>query len=252
MTLNKEDKVQNDNYDKNFALFYDEYLTGHAKRSANKILELNKNLGKNNSIIDFMCGTGTLLEIFDKKGWRTTGVDLSEQMLSIAKSRLKNTELFLNDVTLFRSKEKYDMVVSTADAFNHLPKKEMIQQGFEAAVDCLNENGSFIFDMNTILGIEKNAYYISSSDEKGLSIREGFVDKLHKIGYTRFQGTFTPSGSTKNLRFDSIIYNYMYHMDDVKKMLVKAGFRKVDIKDYETLEEWEPKLSERVLIIATL
>ncbi|RHW49816.1 hypothetical protein DS831_06530 [Bombilactobacillus bombi] len=41
-------------------------------------------------------------------------------MLSIAKSKLQSTDLFLSDVTLFKSKDKYDMVVSTADDFKVL------------------------------------------------------------------------------------------------------------------------------------
>ncbi|WP_420836987.1 methyltransferase domain-containing protein [Bombilactobacillus bombi] len=108
---------------------------------------MTKNLEGTNSVIDFVCGTRTLLEIFDKKGWKTAGVNLSKQMLSIAKSKLQSTDLFLSDVTLFKSKDKYDMVVCTADDFKDLFSLAFI---LKCTLLFINITSNFVVPQKTI------------------------------------------------------------------------------------------------------
>lgn len=72
---------QKKNYDKNFSLFYNKYLTGQAKKYGNFIMcFLNRNGLQTGRILDIMCGTGNLLVQFEDKGWETNGVDISESI----------------------------------------------------------------------------------------------------------------------------------------------------------------------------
>lgn len=67
--MKTENKIQNDNYDYNFAKFYDLYLTSHIDSEINKMLKFcDSNNIKN--IVDFMCGTGNLLSILENKGYK--------------------------------------------------------------------------------------------------------------------------------------------------------------------------------------
>lgn len=245
--MKTENKIQNDNYDYNFAKFYDLYLTSHIDSEINKMLKFcDSNNIKN--IVDFMCGTGNLLSILENKGYKTTGVDISKSMINVAKEKLKNTKLIIGDVSKIQLNKNFDLALSTADAINHLTNLNTIDLFFYNVKKCLNPGGEFIFDMNTKLGIINNALYISSSDENGLSIREGFVDVDHSIGYTRFQGFFKENIDDNYVRFDSLIYNHIYNINDIKYLLEKNDFNNIVIKDFNKLSDYDENTSERIII----
>ena len=127
--MKTENKIQNDNYDYNFAKFYDLYLTSHIDSEINKMLKFcDSNNIKN--IVDFMCGTGNLLSILENKGYKTTGVDISKSMINVAKEKLKNTKLIIGDVSKIQLNKNFDLALSTADAINHLTNLNTIDLFF--------------------------------------------------------------------------------------------------------------------------
>lgn len=249
----KKINVQEENYSANFSEFYDAYLTSHADRATQKIKNIIDEYGlkdKNDKqIVDFMCGTGTLLKEFEDS-WKTIGIDISSSMLNVARKNLSKTELVQADVTSYFSKEEADVIVSTADAINHLPNLKLIDKMFFNVQKSLKYGGIFIFDMNTNLGINRNAMYISSSDENGLCIREGFVDNYNNVGYTRFQGFFKTKKEDNYKRFDTIIYNYIYNINTIQELLNKNKLHVERVLDFDTGKSWDEKNTERVLIVA--
>lgn len=243
---------QKNNYDKNFSLFYNKYLTAQAKKYGNFIMSLlNENELQKGKILDIMCGTGNLLVQFERKGWETYGVDISESMLEVAKTNLSRTKLIQSDIVKFNSKDNYQVVVATADALNHLKTDNDINEVFKTVFSLLSNDGYFIFDMNTPIGIKSNNYYISSSDEDGICIREGFVDEIHGVGFTRFYGAFKIEDNTPYLRFDSTIYNYFHSIEGLEKKLLEIGFKTVEIRDGYSDLLWDSNSTERVLFICT-
>lgn len=240
---------QKKNYNRNFAEFYNKFLTGQAKNYGEFIAEFLEKKVKDRSIADFMCGTGNLLKIFEENNWETMGVDISKEMLEIAARNLKNTELISADVTNFTSKKCYSVIVSTADAFNHLQTLEDIRNTFKSIYMSLKTGGYLIFDMNTPFGIKKNCFYISSSDDEGLVIREGFIDEQNGVGFTRFQGIFRKNVEEVYSRFDATIYNYIYEIDQIREVLINSGFSNIQIKDGYSDENWNYENTERVLFI---
>lgn len=132
-------------YEKNFPHFYETYLTGIATTMSefyiNK-LGLDKKTGH---LLDLMCGTGTLLNIFSNHGWTGTGVDLSIDMLNIAKSKNNQIVYHKKDATLFNSDNIFDLVTCTADAVNHLPTMNDIDRLFSDVYNLLSPQGYFLF-----------------------------------------------------------------------------------------------------------
>ena len=73
------------------------YIPGRWTEVANNIVEKYK-LEGNVKILDIGCGTGEhTLELL-KKGYKVTGVDLSNEMLKIAKKKLLLNNLFSNNL----------------------------------------------------------------------------------------------------------------------------------------------------------
>ena len=70
---------------KKFAYYYDEVM---ASLNYDLWLEFIEPYLKNgDSILDLACGTGTLLSMLKMSGYNTDGLDLSEEIIEIAKDR---------------------------------------------------------------------------------------------------------------------------------------------------------------------
>lgn len=109
------------------------------------------------------CGTGRLTNIFHKKGWVIEGLDLSKEMLSIAKK--KGFKIHKRNMINFNLNKKYDLILNIFDSLNYIHKSSDLKKCFQTANRHLNEKGFFIFDMNSdfrinkIKSINKTEYY---------------------------------------------------------------------------------------------
>ncbi|MGU7967451.1 class I SAM-dependent DNA methyltransferase [Streptococcus suis] len=239
-------------YDKNFSLFYSKYLTGQAKKYARFIEKYISDKIDEKNIIDFMCGTGDLLEIFNSLGWKAVGVDLSEEMLGIARQKNLGIEYLNQNILDFHSQENYNLAVSTADALNHIRNVSDLEKVFLNIFKSLKPEGYFIFDMNTVKGIRNDNGYVMTSDDSMFVVREGFVDEVNQIGFTRFTGFLSPNLDSNYVRFDSTIYNYMFEMREVIGLLKKIGFSYIELRDGYSdrmINENDAESVDRVLFI---
>jgi cyclopropane fatty-acyl-phospholipid synthase-like methyltransferase len=104
--------------------------------------------GKN--LLDLGCGTGEVMKRFITE-YECTGVDLSEDMLLVAKEKFKSMGIsgsfFCQDMTSFSLEKKYDIVISLFDTVNHLISLEDLVKLFERVKEHLNDGGIYIFDV---------------------------------------------------------------------------------------------------------
>lgn len=114
-----------------------------------KIKKVIKNAEiKNNSyILDIGCGTGNLLGMLSKnKKLNLYGIDLSEDMLKIARIKLDGkAELKLGSVINLEKEYKIEFFdyVFISDAFHHFPEQEKVIDKIKII---LKENGKLIID----------------------------------------------------------------------------------------------------------
>lgn len=135
-----------------FALFYDR-LTENADYEVRSdyISNFFSRYGNGgNSVLDLACGTGTLCAHFLKKGYKVTGVDLSPDMLTSAKSKCPDSSFLCADISDYQTEEKYDFCSCTLDSINHLENINAVKRCFDSVYNCLNNGGIFVFDVNTI------------------------------------------------------------------------------------------------------
>lgn len=85
---------------------------------------------KNSKILDIGCGTGSLLyELSKDNSLELHGIDLSKEMIKIAKEKLKNKALLkIGNVNFLLRKYKinYFDYIFIEDAFHHLPNQEKL------------------------------------------------------------------------------------------------------------------------------
>ncbi len=96
-------------------------------------------------ILDAGCGTGYPIAAFlAEKGFRVTGIDISEEMIKRAESlNLTDACFFVEDISEFHSDEKYGAVIAF-DSLWHIEygKQEEI---YKVIASVLEQGGKFIF-----------------------------------------------------------------------------------------------------------
>ncbi len=130
------------------------------------------------NILDLACGTGTLAVELAKLGHYVLGVDISPDMIEVAKSKaakLANVSFRVQDMAHFTTNEEFDCVTCTFDSLNYLLSIGDLRTVIANVATALQPHGLFIFDCNT------DQLYLTG--HKGTYQRElggeSFLQKFH-------------------------------------------------------------------------
>ncbi len=105
-----------------------------------EIFEFNHLMIPNGRILDLGCGPGHHALFFSEKGFRVVGVDLSENMISIAKKIAPKAEFEIMDISnITFPSNSFDGIWASASLL-HIPKKD-IQTVLEKLYEILVPNG---------------------------------------------------------------------------------------------------------------
>ncbi|WP_454192172.1 class I SAM-dependent DNA methyltransferase [Paenibacillus sp. Marseille-Q7038] len=205
------------------------------------------------SVVELGCGTGSLTIPLVKSGFEVTGIDLSADMLSVARQKLEETpqgNRFFREGTIrwihqdmrnWELPEPVDTVISFCDSINYLLKEEDIIRTFRQTYQGLKSGGTFLFDVhhpNTFIRYEEEQPFVL--DEKSISYiwtcdldRSSYEIEHHLSIFTRAEG----SGPDVYHRFEEVHNQRAYDPEWMKRQLFEAGFHDVNIyADFE----WEP------------
>lgn len=99
------------------------------------------------SVIDFGCGTGIHASFLSAHGYQVDGVDLSEQMIRLARQKETDTLHFhVGDITTVNLKKKVDVVVSLFHVFSYINSNDDVEKLLDNVSCHLKSGGLFIFD----------------------------------------------------------------------------------------------------------
>ena len=105
----------------------------------------------NDKVLDLACGTGTLCMMLKLKEFRVEGLDLSEEIIEIAKEKAKVNHLqipyHVMDMTNFKLDKKFNCITCFFDSINFLKSKEDIKKLLDCVYNHLEDNGYFICDI---------------------------------------------------------------------------------------------------------
>ena len=105
------------------------------------------------SAVDLACGTGSVTALLAQKGIPVTGVDLSEEMLTVAQQKARElpvTPLFLRqDLAELYLPRAVDLAVCALDSLDYITEPEDCAEAIRRVYRALNPGGIFIFDVNT-------------------------------------------------------------------------------------------------------
>jgi len=118
-------------------------------------------------ILDLGCGTGLHDVELLKRGYDVTGLDLSEEMVEIAKKRNPKINFGVADMSNFNLNEKFDAIICMFSSIGYLTKNKQIENFFRKVKDHLKEGGLLVIDCWSGLGV---MHELPTSREKSFEI----------------------------------------------------------------------------------
>lgn len=108
---------------------------------------------KPKTVVDLGCGSGTMARLLAERGYKVTGVDMSEEMLTVAWDKcgdLQEMPMFVcQSMAELELPEEADWILSSLDSINYLTDPQDCRETFRRAHRNLRPGGVFIFDVNT-------------------------------------------------------------------------------------------------------
>jgi toxoflavin synthase len=181
------------------------------------------------SVLDYGCGTGTFSRFLQSKGASVTGVDVSENMIEVAKTSSSDAiayyPIFSGGLD-FLAGNKFDFVVSNF-VLCTVPSRQEISMILDQIYRVLKKKGLFVF---------MNSNWDKSNGKEFISFKLDFCEDLvsgHPI--------------TAIIKSDPpiLLHDYFWSIEDYRKMLLKSGFRinvlREDIADSDDVAWLEEK-----------
>ena len=206
-------------------------------------------------VLDLGCGTGKMTLELARRGYDMTGVDYSEEMLSVARTRAEAEGLtdilwLSQDFTELDLYGTVDLTVSCLDCLNHITDPSDLDRVLALVHNFLVPDGLFIFDIN---GRHKfDTVYADRSyvfeGEGGVCVwQNDYNEKTHLCDF--YITLFEEVEDGRYERYDEIQTERMYTLRSMKNRLTKAGFELVGAySDYALTPATDE--SDRIYIVA--
>jgi len=236
-----------------FAKIYDELINEDINydEMINKIIEVCKehNIEFNN-YLDIACGTGNVTIRLAKFFKEIYAVDLSEDMLREAYEKFKRDKIkgriICQNMSELSLNKKFDLITSVLDSTNYITEEEDLISYFKGVKEHLNDNGLFIFDINSYYKLSEilgNNIYTYNEEEVFYTWENSFEDELLSM----FLTFFVKKGELYE-RFEEEHLERAYSEEFIEEALHKCGLKVISKYNGYTEEKVHEK-SERIMYI---
>lgn len=207
------------------------------------------------SILDVGCGTGEIAIRLAIQQLNVTGVDLSEDMLAVAQSKLdekKVNVLFLQqdmrELTGFSN--PFDIVTICCDSLNYLESIEDVQATFHAVYHQLKDQGLLIFDVHSIYKIHTifaGTTFADQDDDISFIWNSYLADEPNSVEHDM---SFFVRRDELYERYDELHYQRTFTIDEYTLCLESASFEVIKVCSDFNFGENPTSTTERLFFIA--
>ena len=195
---------------------------------------------KPRTCVDLACGTGSVTAVLAERGYRVTGVDMSEDMLTVAAMKtvdMENRPMFscqrLEELRLPRA---VDMAVCALDSLDYITDPAACEEAIRRAYKALNPGGIFIFDVNTPekLRAMDGQVFLDEDDDVFCVWRGEFDEETNICSYG--MDLFQRQGKVWHRSFEEH-REYAYSRAQLTGYLRAAGFTHIEVYADRLFEE---------------
>lgn len=250
-----EEEYSNDSAYGDFAFVYDCFMDNIPYEEWGRYLKgLLDDCGITEGVlVDLGCGTGSMTLQMQQYGFDMIGVDLSEEMLEVARDKCPSDVLLVRQD--MRQLELYglaDAMYCVCDGMNYMLEEEDLYRVFTGVKKYLAPEGVFIFDLKTKHFYEETLgdTVIAENREDASFIWENIFhpeNNLNEYLLTIYQ--LADEEQDLFARSEELHYQKAYETEQVIEQMNRAGLEPVAVYDAFTRESAGPD-SDRVYLIA--
>jgi SAM-dependent methyltransferase len=215
-------------YKEDLAFIHDVGFGGFAINSAPGILDIfDQSKIRKGLVVDLGCGSGLWAEILTKAQYDVLGIDISEAMIRVARSRAPKAEFRVQ--SLFDAEiPRCEAVTSLGECVNYLFDRKSDRKGlarfFHRIYNALAPGGVFVFDIAEPGQVKPYAIAKSFTEGDGWAVLVEKQEDPKQGLLTRRIITFRRVG--KFYRRDEELHRQrLYTAADIAMTLRKTGFR---------------------------
>jgi ubiquinone/menaquinone biosynthesis C-methylase UbiE len=202
-------------------------------KEVNFIESIFNSINKPKKILEIGCGTGNYTKILQDKGYKITGLDISENMLNIAKQKCA-CDFAKGDMRDFVIKGKFDACIAMFAVIGYVTENSDIVKTLKNIHAHLQPNGLFVFDVWNGLAVlrtfpELRTKVVENDKVKIIRIADPKLksfDHICEVNYklivlNKEDNTFNEFEENHIVRF--------YFPQEIKQLLSDAGFEVLKI-----------------------
>jgi len=244
-------------YDKFAGLYASGPYPNYSRRMSELIFPLLSRLKAHpRNLLDVACGEGTFAVAMARAGLEVVGVDLSPQMLEIARRRAESEQVRVSfiqgDMRSLAVAGKHDLVTCWYDSLNYMLSPDDLASAFRGIAAALSEDGHLVFDMNTIYGLavlwrSQPCFAIQDGPEV-FEVHANTYDFDTGIATKRIVAFSNRSGSWN--RLEEVHRERGYKLEEIRACLAAAGLEAIEC--WGSLQDFSPPGPEtgRVWLVA--
>jgi len=203
---------------------------------------------KPRSVVDLACGTGSVTAILARRGLRTIGVDMSEEMLTVACQKTEDIHpapwFICQSLQELKLQRGVDMAVCALDSLDYITNPDDCAEAIRRVYKALNPGGIFIFDVNTPekLRAMDGQIFIDEDDDVYCVWRGEFDEETNICSYG--MDLFQRAGEKWERSFEEHC-EYAYSAEQLAGYLKAAGFTHIEVyadRKFEAPGEGEQRI----------
>ncbi|WP_051568430.1 class I SAM-dependent DNA methyltransferase [Crocinitomix catalasitica] len=201
------------------------------------------NLSEDKSVLDLACGKGRHSILVNSLGFKTTGVDLSEESILTAKeSSNDRLDFFVHDMRLPMQNRSFDLVLNLFTSFGYFNNDSENLQVFDSISSYLNADGLLVIDFFNAIKVKKDMLAVEVKEIEGIKFE---IKKSEQNGFIIKDINFNDKG--RDFTFQEQVQ--ALELEDFERLLTKANFRIKETFGNYQLDNFD-KDAERLIIIA--
>lgn len=195
-------------------------------------------------IQDLACGAGRHSIYLNSLGYRVTGLDLSKNSINEAsESSNELLEFAVHDMREVYQVNSFDAILNLFTSFGYFQDEADNQRVIDSVYAGLKPGGVFVLDY---LNSEKVITQLPCTEEK---ILEGYQFEIAKaLVNGRIQKEISIQREGRSVSYIESVFPFTE--SSLKKLLTKSGLEVKKCFGNYSLEKYDPKNSERLILIA--